>query len=271
VQAYVASAASLVYTNDGSVYYGYYQASNGDLVEIVFSNTSFASSNDLEDANRTVALAENTYPKTPMAATSWTETAGTSFVSLWSHDNKASNMADSRQRALFFQNSAGMVMVTNTTGTQPWSTPYGILRDDHAVVQGVGLAVGSGTNKQTLNGVRVYYGTFNVHASHTTPMLTDHTASAAGLIQEAGTDFSGFGSTVQGPPWSIWKSFDNSDAGSGVAFTMNGPQMNLYVANQTSGALQQWSWNYETDNSWQCQSGRLQHARGDCRRPVEDI
>jgi hypothetical protein len=82
VQAYVASTASLVYTNDGSKYYGYYQASNGDLVEIVFSNTSFVSSNDLEGANRTVAFAENTYPKTPMAATSWTETAGTSHVSL---------------------------------------------------------------------------------------------------------------------------------------------------------------------------------------------
>lgn len=64
-----------------------------------------------------------------------------------------------KQRALFFQNSVNMLMVTNTTGTQPWSVPYGILSDDElAMSDSIALAAGSDTSLNGLNGIRVYYG-----------------------------------------------------------------------------------------------------------------
>ena len=64
-----------------------------------------------------------------------------------------------KQRALFFQNSVNMLMVTNTTGTQPWSAPYGILSDDElAMSDSIALAAGSDTSLSGLNGIRVYYG-----------------------------------------------------------------------------------------------------------------
>ena len=64
-----------------------------------------------------------------------------------------------KQRALFFQNSVNMLMVTNTTGTQPWSVPYGILSDDElAMSDSIALAAGSDTALSGLNGIRVYYG-----------------------------------------------------------------------------------------------------------------
>ena len=54
-------------------------------------------------------------------------------------------------------------MTLNTTGSQAWSSPSNILSGDKSANGSIALAVcantsASGTNLNTLNGLRVYYG-----------------------------------------------------------------------------------------------------------------
>ncbi|KAK3630905.1 hypothetical protein LTR56_017178 [Elasticomyces elasticus] len=122
-----------VVSAEGSSFYGYYQNSYGDIVEAEFPDASFVAIASA-DRNRTVVIAESTFLGTPIAATSWTSRSGTVY-----------NLDD-------------MILVTNTTGTESWSEPYGILNTDLAAPEGRVLAAASGTSSTGFNGVRVYYG-----------------------------------------------------------------------------------------------------------------
>ncbi|KAK5674859.1 hypothetical protein LTS10_012596 [Elasticomyces elasticus] len=122
-----------VVSAEESSFYGYYQNSYGDIVEAEFPDASFVAIASA-DRNRTVVTAQSTFLGTPIAATSWTSRSG-----------RVHNLDD-------------MILVTNTTGTESWSEPYGILDTDLAAPEGRVLAAASGTSSTGFNGVRVYYG-----------------------------------------------------------------------------------------------------------------
>ncbi|KAK5720383.1 hypothetical protein LTR17_015020 [Elasticomyces elasticus] len=203
-----------VVSAEGSSFYGYYQNPYGDIVEAEFPDASFvaiASAN----RNRTVVTSESTFLGTPIAATSWTSRSGTVH------------------RALFFQNLDDMILVTNTTGTESWSEPYGILDTDLAAPEGRVLAAASSTSSTGFNGVRVYY------------------ASASGVIQEVGTDFDESDDAISKQPWHTWFSFEKSYPKDRVGLTVSGAEVHLYLSNKMTFMMQQWRWNVRSRKQWQ--------------------
>lgn len=64
------------------------------------------------------------------------------------------------QRQIFYINEIGLVLTTNTTGANTWSTPYNCLPTDSAAPDSIALAVVSDTDENALNGIRVYYGQY---------------------------------------------------------------------------------------------------------------
>ncbi|KAK3659479.1 hypothetical protein LTR56_001369 [Elasticomyces elasticus] len=203
-----------VVSAEESSFYGYYQNSYGDIVEAEFPDASFVAIASA-DRNRTVVTAESTFLGTPIAATSWTSRSGTVH------------------RALFFQNLDDMILVTNTTGTESWSEPYGILDTDLAAPEGRVLAAASDTSSTGFNGVRVYY------------------ASASGVIQEVGTDFDGSDDGISKQPWHTWFSFEKSYPQDRVGLTVSGAEVHLYLSNKMTFMMQQWRWNVRSRKQWQ--------------------
>lgn len=49
-------------------------------------------------------------------------------------------------------------MSSNTTGINPWPTPYSILPEDAAISGTKALAVCADTDTNALNGIRLYFG-----------------------------------------------------------------------------------------------------------------
>ncbi|KAK5713547.1 hypothetical protein LTR15_011247 [Elasticomyces elasticus] len=199
---------------EGNSFYGYYQNSHGEIVEAEFLDASFVAIASA-DRNRTVVTAESTFLGTPIAATSWTSRSGTVH------------------RALFFQNLDDMILVTNTTGTESWSEPYGILDTDLAAPEGRVLAAASGNSSTGFNGVRVYY------------------ASASGVIQEVGTDFDGSDDGISKQTWHTWYSFEKSYPKDRVGLTVSGAEVHLYLSNKMTFMMQQWRWNVRSRKQWQ--------------------
>ena len=67
------------------------------------------------------------------------------------------------QRQLFYLDTANRVMMSQTTGSNSWSAALNVAPDDTAVAGSIALAVSSDTNRQGLNGIRVYYGKEGVY------------------------------------------------------------------------------------------------------------
>ncbi|KAF4554335.1 Hypothetical protein D9617_4g000880 [Elsinoe fawcettii] len=98
---------------DGAGFLAYYQAPNGSLIEDFFSNPSLAditsSSFRYNPTERTIIPAPGIVNQTPIAATSY-------------------NLSGTTYRHVFYTNSQGQILETNSTSTSPqWSTPYVIL------------------------------------------------------------------------------------------------------------------------------------------------
>lgn len=162
-------------------------------------------------SNDTAVAASNAAPGSPIAATSWLSQGAT-------------------YRQLFYFDSSGNVMTTNTTGSQAWPTAYNVLTGDSADPNTIALAVCSDTQPEGsgLDGIRVYYG------------------SSKGYIQEVGMDFSE--GTAQ-PIWHMWASFNGSDIDGGVSCAVSDNKNHMYLRN-SSGTLQQWQWDYVDVVAW---------------------
>lgn len=75
MQAYRGSRASLISSDDGSTFYGYFQDPDGKIVETSFTGSTFVSL-----GQNIVVDAGSTFGGSPIAATTWTSGSGTTYV-----------------------------------------------------------------------------------------------------------------------------------------------------------------------------------------------
>ncbi|KAK0858770.1 hypothetical protein LTR03_000195 [Friedmanniomyces endolithicus] len=212
VTAYQNSGISLLVPAHSSdelpAFYFYFQNVEGAIIEDAYNSTTMHVS-----SNSTLPVAGGAANGTPIAATSWFSNSHTT-------------------RQVFFLDSSGDVMTSNTTGSRPWSTPYNVLTGDSVEPSTNALAVCSATAAQNtgLDGIRVHYG------SGSCPGTT-----SSECIREVGMDF--FESTQ--PTWHMWATFPGSDVKSGVACAVSNNVNHLYLRNNTNnGLIQQWQWSY---------------------------
>ncbi|KAK5107338.1 hypothetical protein LTR62_001354 [Meristemomyces frigidus] len=141
-------------------------------------------------------------------------------------------MNSTTYRQLFYFNSNGLVTAINTTSGSNWSEPYTVLPNATSLPNTRALAAVADTQDASLNGVRLYYG------------------SSSGVIQELGIQFT---MTLPNPIWRTFASFSNSDPSTGVACVLKNGTNHVYLRNMSTGAVQQWQWDYTDPNTaaWQ--------------------
>jgi hypothetical protein len=162
---------------------------------------------DAVATNNTVVNASVAAKGTPLAATSWFNDGAV-------------------VRQLFYFDTNGAILTQNTTGTNGWQgTATSILTGDSADLNSPALAAVAGTanSGSGLDGIRVYYG------------------SQLAFIREVGTDFS---DSTSNHEWHMWYSFTGSSNEAGVDCVIVNNFNHLYLRNSTTGALQQWQWDY---------------------------
>ncbi|KAK3691610.1 hypothetical protein LTR37_018565 [Vermiconidia calcicola] len=198
---------------DGSAtLYQYYQDTQGRIIENQYSNGEWLLYGS--DVPAYAIVATDVLGRSPLAATSW-----------------PSAQSGNVYRQLFYLDTAHRVMMSQTTGSNSWSAALNVAPDDTAVAGSIALAVSSDTNRQGLNGIRVYY-------------ASEYT----GYIQEVGTDFAGPNSGS----WWTWASFPDTDEMSGVSTVIADFYNHLYVRNVSTNSLTRVTWNYflEPETSW---------------------
>lgn len=143
--------------------YVYYATEAGTIVELAYPANAWRQ--NFKTSNVTITnVTSDAIVNSSIAAIAYSQSDGSQIVSLRRAESLVRPVLTIMQRQIFYYSSSNNVVSStsfNSSGNGGWSTPFNLIPTATAQKHNSPLAatVGTGTNTDGLNGIRVYYGT----------------------------------------------------------------------------------------------------------------